>query len=192
MQLIRPLLAAVLAFASGAACAHPGHEALSLATGFAHPFGGLDHLLAMLAVGLYAARQPGAARWALPAGFVAAMLLAAALAQAGLVLPAVESMVAASVLVLGLLIAAMARLPLALSLPLVAAFAVFHGAAHVAERGSAGLLAYALGFAAASASLHAAGWLIARATPQTRWGERLQRGAGAALAATGVVLIGGA
>ena len=64
------LAASALATLSGAALAHPGHAPASFASGFAHPLGGLDHLLAMLAVGLYAARQPGAARLLLPTGFV--------------------------------------------------------------------------------------------------------------------------
>ena len=105
------LAAAALASLSGAALAHPGHAPASFATGFAHPLGGLDHLLAMLAVGLYAARQAGAARLLLPAGFVLAMLAGAGLGALGLALPAVEAGIAASLLVLGLLVALAARLP---------------------------------------------------------------------------------
>jgi len=190
MRSIRPLLAAGLVMASGTALAHPGHEVMSLASGFSHPFGGVDHLLAMLAVGLYAARQGGAARWALPATFVAAMLAAAGLAQAGVGFPLIEAGVAASVLVLGLLIAAAARLPLALTAPLVALFAVCHGAAHVAEKGDAGLLAYAAGFALASAALHGCGWLIGRQIPQSRSGAQFQRIAGGVLAVAGGLLLG--
>ncbi len=190
MRSLRPLLAAGLVMASGTALAHPGHEAMSLASGFSHPFGGADHLLAMLAVGLYAARQGGTARWALPATFVAAMLAAAGLAQAGMHFPMIEAGVAASVLVLGLLIAAAARLPLALTAPLVAVFAFCHGAAHVAEKGDAGLLAYAAGFALASTALHGCGWLIGRWIPESAAGARLQRVAGGALAIAGGMLLG--
>ncbi len=190
MRPIRPLLAAGLVMASGAAFAHPGHEAMSLASGFSHPFGGVDHLLAMLAVGLYAARQGGKARWALPAAFVAAMLAAAGLAHTGAHIPLVEAGVAASVLILGLLIAAAARLPLALTAPLVAMFAMFHGAAHVAEKGDAGLFAYAAGFALASTALHGCGWLIGRRIPETTAGARLQRAAGGVLAVAGGLLLG--
>ncbi|MCX9157467.1 HupE/UreJ family protein [Niveibacterium sp. 24ML] len=190
MRPIRPLLAAGLVMASGTALAHPGHEVLSLASGLAHPFGGADHLLAMLAVGLYAARQGGAARWALPAAFVGAMLAAAALANAGMHLPLVEFGIATSVLVLGLMIAALVRLPLALSLPLVSVFALCHGAAHVAEKGSAGLLAYAVGFALASAALHGLGWLLGRQLPQSDLGKQVQRVAGGAIAIAGGVLLG--
>ena len=78
-HLARPALALVLALAAAPALAHHDHGTASLASGLAHPLGGLDHLLAMLAVGLFAARQRGGARWMLPAGFVLAMLGGAAL-----------------------------------------------------------------------------------------------------------------
>ncbi|MFU2486929.1 HupE/UreJ family protein [Thauera sp. WH-1] len=188
---VRSALAALaLATASGAALAHPGHESASFFSGFAHPLGGLDHLLAMLAVGLVAARQSGRARWMLPAGFVLAMLAGAGLGVLGLALPAVEAGIAASVLVFGLLIALAARLPLMASLPLVAVFALFHGHAHHAEMGGASLATYAVGFALATALLHGAGYALARWTPQTRVGERIRRVAGGAIAGTGAVLLG--
>lgn len=187
----RSALAAVaLATASGAAFAHPGHESASFFTGFAHPLGGLDHLLAMLAVGLYAAHQPGATRWMLPAGFVLAMLAGAGLGALGVALPAVEAGIAASVLVLGLLIALAARLPLAASLPLVAAFALFHGHAHHAEMGCTSLVTYATGFALATALLHGAGYAIARWMPQTRVGNAIRRVAGLVVAGVGGAMLG--
>ncbi|MDX5445820.1 MAG: HupE/UreJ family protein, partial [Zoogloeaceae bacterium] len=92
-----------LALFAGAALAHPGHESASFFSGFGHPIGGADHLLAMLAVGLLAARQAGRARWALPAAFVLTMLAGAGLGAIGVALPAVETGIALSVLVLGLL-----------------------------------------------------------------------------------------
>ena len=179
------LAAAALASLSGAALAHPGHAPASFATGFAHPLGGLDHLLAMLAVGLYAARQAGTARLLLPAGFVLAMLAGAGLGALGLALPAVEAGIAASVLVLGLLVAFAARLPL------VAAFALFHGHAHHAEMGDATLLGYSLGFALATAALHAAGLALARAFPDSRGGHLALRLGGGGIAGVGVALLGG-
>lgn len=184
------LVAVALATVSGAALAHPGHEGASFFSGFAHPFGGVDHLLAMLAVGLYAARQPGATRWMLPAGFVLAMLAGAGLGALDFALPAVEAGIAASVLVLGLLIALAARLPVAASLPLVAAFALFHGHAHHAEMEGASLATYVLGFALATALLHGAGYALTRWTPQTLLGDRVHRAAGAAIAGTGALLLG--
>jgi urease accessory protein len=189
-MLATPALALGLAAASGTAFAHPGHESASFITGFAHPFGGLDHLLAMLAVGLYAARQSGTAWRALPAGFVLAMLAGAGLGAAGIALPAVETGIAASVLVLGLLIALAARLALGAALPLVAAFAVFHGHAHHAEMGGASLATYVAGFVLATALLHGIGYALARWMPQTAVWQRMQRMAGGAIAATGAVLLG--
>lgn len=184
------LAAVVLATASGAALAHPGHESASFFTGFTHPLGGLDHLLAMLAVGLYAARQPGATRWMLPAGFVLAMLAGAGLGAIGVALPAVEAGIAASVLVFGLLIALAARLPLTVSLPLVAAFALFHGHAHHAEMGGASLVTYAAGFALATSLLHGAGYAIARWMPETRVGNAIKRVAGLLVAGVGGAMLG--
>lgn len=186
----RALTTLGLVLASGSALAHPGHESASFFSGLGHPLGGADHLLAMLAVGLYAARQAGRQRWALPASFVLAMLAGAGLGALGIMLPAVEAGIAASVLVLGLLIAFAARLPVAAALPLVAAFALFHGHAHHAEMGDGTLAAYAAGFALATAALHAAGYLIGRRLPQTLWTQRLQRAAGALIAGAGAVFLG--
>lgn len=186
----RALTTLSLVLASSCALAHPGHESASFFSGIMHPLGGADHLLAMLAVGLYAARQPGRQRWALPASFVLAMLAGAGLGALGIMLPAVEAGVAASVLVLGLLIAFAARLPVAAALPLVAAFALFHGHAHHAEMGDGTLVTYAAGFALATASLHVAGYLIGRWLPQSLWAQRLQRAAGALIAGAGAVFLG--
>ena len=189
-HLAPPALALVFALAAAPALAHPDHGAASLASGLAHPLGGLDHLLAMLAVGLFAARQPGDARWMLPTGFVLAMLAGAALSAAGIALPAVEAAIATSVLVLGVLIARLARLPLTAALPLVATFALFHGHAHHAEMGAGPALAYTLGFALATAALHLAGLGLARLLPDTRAGRLALRVGGGAIAGAGVVLLG--
>lgn len=191
MKLIRFAGSVGLALWAGASAAHPGaHESASFLSGFSHPLGGVDHLLAMLAVGLYAARQGGRQRWALPSAFVLAMLAGAGADALGIALPAVEAGIAASVLVLGLLIATAARLPVAVALPLVAVFALFHGHAHHAEMGDSTLLAYTVGFALATAALHAAGFLVGRWLPQTVWGQRLQRASGALIAGAGAVFLG--
>ena len=118
------------------------------------------------------------------------MLLGAALGASGIRLPAVEAGIAASVLVLGLLLAFAVRLPLAASLPLVALFALFHGHAHHAEKGTASLLTYAAGFALATALLHAAGFMLARWMPENQAGFAAKRIAGACMAAIGGVLLG--
>jgi urease accessory protein len=167
------------------AWAHPGHG-VGLGAGFAHPFGGLDHVLAMVAVGLWAAQLGGRALWLVPAGFVVAMLAGAALGWAGIgVIPA-EAGILASVLLLGLLVAFAVRLPLALGLVVVGAFALCHGHAHGAELpAGADALAFAAGFAAATALLHGlgvAGGLAARDGRLLRW-------SGAGIATAGLVLI---
>lgn len=132
------------------ALAHPG-QGVGLHDGILHPLTGADHLLAMLAVGLWATQQTGAARWWLPAGFVAAMIAGFAVA---LPIPAVEPMILASVLLLGAAVALALRAPLGLSLPLVVLFGLVHGTAHGAEGTGIG---FAVGMVGATAALHAFG-----------------------------------
>lgn len=155
----RTTVGLVLASASSAAVAHPFHgAAVSAAAGFLHPFAGLDHLLAMVAVGLWAAQLGGRARWILPGAFLAAMLAGGLMGFAALVPPFTEQMVAASGLMLGLLIVRRTYLPPSLGAALVGAFALYHGAAHAAELpAAASALAYAAGFCAATVLLLSAG-----------------------------------
>jgi urease accessory protein len=139
------ILAAV-AFAAAPAAAHTGHGLEGLAAGFAHPFHGVDHLLAMIAVGAWAAQQGGRAVWTLPAAFVGVMALGGILGFSGTALSGTESVILASVLVLGAVVAAAAKLPLAIAAPVVGAFALFHGLAHGAELpAAANAPAYAAG-----------------------------------------------
>ncbi len=155
MKRILPLL-----LLPSAALAHPGHggDAGAFAQGWMHPLGGADHVLAMVAVGLWAATATDRrGLWALPLVFVAAMVLGGALGAAGLHLPAVEPMILASSVVLGLAAALALRPSLAGALPMVALFGVMHGHAHGAEGPAAGLAAYAAGFVLATAALHLAG-----------------------------------
>jgi urease accessory protein len=129
-----------------------------VAAGFAHPVGGLDHVLAMVAVGILAAQQGGRALWLVPAAFVGMMVAGGALGVAGIPLPYVELGIAGSVVVLGAVIAAGRRLPVALAMSLAGAFAVFHGHAHGTEMPlDASGLEYGAGFVLATALLHAAG-----------------------------------
>lgn len=155
------LLAAALPLAPGAALAHPGHhEAAGWAAGLHHPIGGLDHLLAMVAVGIIAGLLGGRALWMLPATFLAMMTAGAVLAAAGIVLPFVEPAIAASLVAFALLAVGARLVPLTALAGLVGAFAVFHGAAHGAEMPeTASGLAYGAGFLAGTALLHAAGLL---------------------------------
>ena len=166
MSLNKLFAAATLLLAPALAFAHPGHGDNGLVAGISHPLGGLDHLLAMLAVGLWAAQQQGAARWALPCTFVGTMLLGGVLGFEGLALPALESGIAASVLALGLAVALAIRPPVALAVAATAVFALFHGVAHGLELPDmTSPWAYAAGFVGATAVLHAAGYALVRFLP---------------------------
>ena len=126
--------------------------------GIGHPLRGLDHLCAMLAVGLWAAQRGGRATWIVPLSFLAVMALGGVLGILGVHVPFVESGIVVSVLVLGVLIAAAVQLPLPASIFVVGLFAIFHGHAHGAEMPeSASGFAYGAGFLIATASLHACG-----------------------------------
>lgn len=150
----------VMAF-SGIAQAHPDHGSGYLA-GFTHPFTGLDHLLAMLAVGVWAAQLGGRAKWVVPVSFIACMVVAASVGMSGIAaLPMVESGVATSLLLLGLLIAFSVKVPVALSASIVGLFAIFHGYAHGAEMPLLSMpWVYATGFVLSTAALHGAGLLL--------------------------------
>ncbi len=197
MKSIVQLCAGLAALAvSGLALAHPGHEAAAgLAAGFAHPFTGLDHLLAMLGVGLWAAQSGGRPLYAMPLAFVAAMLAGALLGISGTFIfapAAVESLIAASVLVLGLLVALRARVGVAAAAMLVSGFALFHGIAHGSEMvseivsGSGLAAAYICGFVLATLSLHVLGIAIGRILQHSRAGLRA---AGLPIALAGVAFL---
>ena len=182
-------LAIIAIVSSSAAIAHTGAEhALSFASGFRHPFTGLDHMLAMVAVGLWAGLNGGRALWVWPVAFVGVMVLGGALGISGFAVPMVEAGILASVVVLGLLVLAAARLPVAAGALLVAVFALLHGHAHGAELpGEAAAMSYAAGFAIATAILHAIGIGVPRMAANAN-GRLLVRGAGALVAAAGVAL----
>ena len=171
------------------AYAHTGvGEAGSLMHGFMHPASGMDHICAMLAVGLWAAQMGGRSVWAVPLTFVGVMALGGALPMLGIGLPFVEQGIVLSVLLLGVLITASVRLPLWLSSGMVGLFALWHGHAHGAEIPElASGLGYALGFMLATALLHTAG--IAFGLGMQRISrERLVQAAGAGIALCGVYL----
>jgi len=172
------------------AYAHVGAGgAEGLLRGIAHPLGGIDHLLAMVAVGLWAAQRGGRALWLIPAAFVLVMAAGGIAGTLGAPLPFVEQGILASLLVLGLLIAAAARLPLPLSTALVGLFALFHGHAHGAEMPAhAPGLVYGAGFVLATAFLHAAG--IGAAFAGRRLGQALLvRLSGGLIAGCGAYLL---
>ena len=187
--------AAILVLLPGAALAHPGHDAGGFAHGVMHPLGGLDHVLAMVAVGLYAALLGGRALWLVPATFVGVMAIGGALGAAGYPLPYTEIGIALSVIVLGLAVALRASLPTLAAMALAGLFAIFHGHAHGAEMpADAAAVSYATGFMLATALLHGAGIAIGLAAGRLaeRGGWHVARVAGGAIALAGVALLAGA
>lgn len=170
------------------AYAHVDAEAGSFMHGLAHPLGGLDHLCAMLAVGLWAAQAGGRSLWVVPLTFVGVMALGGVLPLLGIGLPFVEPGIVLSVLLLGVLIAASVRLPLWLGSSMVGLFALWHGHAHGAEMPQlASGIGYALGFMLATALLHVAG--IVSVLGMRRWArERAIHAAGAGITLCGVYL----
>ncbi len=157
--------------------------------GFGHPFGGLGHILAMLAVGIWATQMSDKAIWAVPMTFVGVMLIGGVLGIAGFAIPFVETGIVISVLILGLLIAIAARFPLAASALIVALFALFHGHAHGEEIPAAVTgFSYGIGFALSTIFIHATGIGFGLLFKRT---ERVQvvRYAGAAIMLLGVYLL---
>lgn len=150
-------LTVLAAIVPSALWAHEGGHASGFSAGLAHPVSGADHLLAMIAVGLWAAMLGGRALWALPLAFVGAMLAGGVAGFVGLPLPGVEPMILASVVLLGAMAALALRMAAGWAAAGVAVFALFHGHAHGAEAGEAGFAAYAFGFAIATLGLHLAG-----------------------------------
>jgi urease accessory protein len=191
MKTISRLLSlSLLALLTLSATAHahviPG-DVHGFSSGFGHPLQGWDNLLAMVAVGLWAAQLGGRARWLVPASFVGVMTLGAAVAMAGVHIPFVEQGIVLSVMVLGLLIALAARMPVPASMAIVALFALFHGHSHGTEMPvSAVGFAYGAGFAIATAALHACGIGLAYTVRSVRL--PIIRWAGAAIAACGAAL----
>lgn len=166
---MRILLATILLFITpGLAFAHAGHgEAIGLMDGLAHPIGGLDHLLAMLAVGVFAFALGGRALWLVPLSFVAMMLAGFMLGVMQLDLPFVELGIALSSIVIGAAAALGRPMPVAAAMALVGVFAVFHGHAHGAEMPAAASgIGYAAGFVIATAVLHVAGLAASLAAAQ--------------------------
>ncbi|MGH8736626.1 MAG: HupE/UreJ family protein [Burkholderiales bacterium] len=182
----RIAVALVLAAFSGAVFAHPFHAVTGGASvGFLHPLTGFDHLLAMVAVGLWAARRGGRALWLAPCAFVGAMLAGGVAGFAGASFPATEHLVAGSVLALGLFVALPRTPSLGAGCAMIAAFGAFHGLAHAAELpASASAAYYAAGFVAATALLHAAGVFGGRALRATAL-----RASGIPIALAGVWLV---
>ncbi|MCV0395129.1 MAG: HupE/UreJ family protein [Rhizobiaceae bacterium] len=178
--------------ASAPALAHldPGGHG-SFADGFSHPLFGLDHVLAMVAVGLWAALLGGRAPWLVPAAFVGTMVIGFLTALAGAPLPFVEPAILASVVTIGLVAAVALDVPVPAAMAMVGFFALFHGHAHGGEMGAAGAGAYAAGFAVATALLHATGVAVGGTVARLAGmatGRMITRLAGAATALGGLWL----
>lgn len=185
--------AGALALTSGPAAAHTfGTHGAGLESGLAHPLSGLDHILAMLAIGLWAARRGGADLWRLPLAFMGAMAIGAGLAFAGITVPLVEFGIAGSVVLLGLFVAFGTRLPAGAAYGLAAVFAICHGHGHGTELPeTARPILYGLGFLLATGALHAAG--LGAGLLAKRYGSRAMthasRAAGALIALAGMGLL---
>lgn len=188
MKLTAKLLtAAALLAASASAMAHPGHAEGGFISGLLHPMLGLDHLLAMAAIGFWSVRQSATLKNSTPLFVIGGMILGAGIAWAGFSLPGVETGIALSVLLAGILIATMAKLPTVVGGGLVAAFMVFHGFAHGTEMpAGAALVAYLAGFSIATLAITFAGRGLGSLMLKTD--SRFSRGVGGVMAVTGAVL----
>lgn len=144
---------------AGPASAHTGAgTAFSFQSGFLHPLGGLDHLLAMFAVGLLAVQLAGRAVWLVPGTFVLTMVAGALIGLAGIGIPGAELGIVVSIAAIALPVAFALGMPAALAMAYVGFFAIFHGYAHGAELPDGAAAApYIAGFALATALIHAAG-----------------------------------
>lgn len=195
MKTVFRALTLLLLLAPSVALAHsgPAGHTHGFAQGFLHPLGGLDHVLAMVAVGLLAAHLGGRALLLVPASFVSLMALGGALGFAEIALPYTELAIALSVIVLGALVAFRANLSLALASAIAGGFAIFHGYAHGAELpAGASSLSYAAGFLLATALLHLAGIALGLGFAKLsagHLGERIVQASGGAMTLAGVVLL---
>jgi urease accessory protein len=186
------LLTAALTLIPAAAFAHTGAgEVHGFVWGFVHPLGGLDHILAMVTVGIFAWQLGGRALWLVPATFVLLMAAGAALGMAGLPLPFVEFGIAASVIVLGSIVALARGAPIAVAVGIVGLFAIFHGHVHGTEMvlNAAGG-AYAAGLLLATALLHAAGIALGFAIGRIADGRTPYRLGGSLVVLAGLAILG--
>jgi urease accessory protein len=183
------LLCVGLAMALPAAAHVQNGQAAGFFSGLVHPVSGLDHVLAMVAVGLWGAQLGAPAIWLLPVTFPLVMAFGGFLGLLGLSLPGVEIGIASSAILLGTLVATQSRAPLALAAAVVGFLAVFHGHAHGTELppGQSGLL-YSVGFVVATGCLHAAGVAFGL-VHRWRWGQTVLRAAGVAIGVAGVFFL---
>ncbi|MDR2001193.1 MAG: HupE/UreJ family protein [Zoogloeaceae bacterium] len=182
------LLGLALCCLTVGAQAHPGHVGNSdIVSGFMHPLSGLDHLLAMLAVGAYAALRGGHTRWLAPLLFLGVLLAGSVAGHLQWGLPMVEAGIAASVLVLGLMMIAGRQMPAVPGYALIAGFALCHGFAHGTEASGSAFELYCAGFAISCLMLQTIGFSTVRllGARHALWA----RGSGALVAATGLMML---
>jgi urease accessory protein len=185
-------LASAFAFTSAPAFAHTGHDILGFSTGFFHPIMGVDHLIAMLAVGFWAALQGRPALYFLPVVFPLLMVFGGLLGMNGIALPFVEPMIAMSGVVLGLMVALYIKPALWVSASMVGVFALFHGHAHGVEIPAASnAFGYVAGFVIATTLLHLTGIGLGRVVG-AKGGEYVTRAVGVVIAVTGAAFLIGA
>lgn len=186
MKFLLPIFLGVVA--AGPAFAHigQGDAGASLVAGLLHPLLGVDHLLAIVVAGLWASLLGARAMYMVPAAFIGAMAVGFVLALIGLPLPAVEAMILASVVILGLAVALAVQADPRVFAFMAGCFALFHGYAHGAEIGDASAFRFGIGFVAATATLLAAGiGLGVFATRIGRSGKQIARGLGGLVAIVG-------
>jgi urease accessory protein len=184
------LVMLVLLLLPDSASAHvQGSDAVGFVTGLLHPVSGLDHVLALIAVGLWGAQLGQPAVWLLPVTFPMVMAFGGMLALIGIPLPGIEVGIAASAIILGIAVLREARPRLAVAAFVIALFAIFHGHAHGTElpEGENGLV-YSMGFVIATGSLHATGVCIGL-VHRWSWGQRVLRLVGGCVAVAGLLFM---
>lgn len=186
----KTILVAAALLLPTAAWAHPSitHHMHGFMAGVSHPLTGLDHLLAMLSVGLWASQKGGRALWLWPAAFVTAMIAGGVLGMAGVGLPMVEPAIAASLLVLGAAIATTLMLPTTAGVAVIALFGLFHGNAHGLEAPATGASLYALGFGLSTITLHVLGLALGLSAQKMHRPVLIRAGA-VLIAATGLAMV---
>lgn len=172
---------------------HSGYDS-GIFAGLLHPILGLDHLLAMVTVGLLSAQLGGRAIWTVPATFVSVMALAGILGIIGLPLPFIEYGIAVSVVALGIALLTPKKLPVPLTMAFVGLFAIFHGHAHGTElpafsETALDVFAYVFGFLVSTATLHLIGALVGQMAKSTPRGTNVLRFSGALIASAGVLIL---
>ena len=179
---------AFLVFAPIAALAHPGHA--GAVHGFVHPVTGIDHVLAMIAVGVLAAQFGGRALWLVPTSFLVAMAIAGVIGMAGIPVKIVEAGIGLSVVILGLMIAFQIKPPRLVAMVVVGFFALFHGYAHGSEMPNGlAALSFVAGFLVTTALLLAAGVGLGLLLQRRILSRRLIQAGGGAMALVGIAVL---